>query len=133
MDRQTRTQLFAISMVLLYMSIMIFSGVDTITGAISSSSCGNNVCEVEESIASCPDDCVATCGDDKCEAHETYTCVIDCAKARTAKIEEKAYFVGAVWITFAASIAVLFIAVALMGKPRKVRRRRRKKRRASRR
>lgn len=129
MQKHTKIQLLGISLVFIYLAVMVLGGLDTITGFVSSSKCGNHVCETEENYATCPNDCVGTCGNNICEEEETYTCVMDCPKARSAKIEEKAFSVGATFIVFAASVAVLVIGVALIGKPKI----RRKKRRFSRR
>lgn len=130
MQKHIRTQIIAVSLVFIYLGIMMLGGLDTITGFFvsNSSECGNYVCETGESIVTCPDDCVATCGDNKCEEHETYTCVMDCEEARTAQIEEKAFFSTSVLMTFAACVAVMFIGIALIATPRKPASRRRKRR-----
>jgi hypothetical protein len=117
----------------MFLGIMMIGGLDTITGLVSSSKCGNYVCEVEENVVTCPNDCLATCGDNICEELERYTCVMDCKEARTAKIEEKAYFTGAVWLVFAASIAMLLVGIAVLAKPKRRVTKRRRKRRTSRR
>ena len=124
MQKHHRNQIIGISLVLMFLGVMMIGGIDTITGLVSSSKCGNYVCEVEENIVTCPNDCLATCGDNICEENERFTCVIDCLEARTAKIEEKAYFTGAIWLVFAASIALLLVGVAVISKPRRKTRRR---------
>ncbi len=125
-----KKQLIGLALVVVYLTVMVLFGLDNITGYVSSSKCGNYVCETEESVATCPTDCVATCGDHICEAHERYTCVIDCKDARNVKIEQRAFHTGAIWMVFTASAAIMLIAIALLEQPG-VRTRRRKKRRTS--
>lgn len=127
MQKHIRTQLIGILLVFIYLAIMMAGGIDTITGYVSSAKCGNYVCETEENYATCPTDCVGTCGNNICEQEETHTCVMDCREARSANIEEKAFSVGATWIVFAASTAVLIIGIALIGNPKKRTRRRKRK------
>lgn len=133
MEKHTFKQILAFSLVFIYICVMLVSGLDSITGFVSSSQCGNNVCEVEENYATCPKDCAATCGDNLCEEEETYTCVMDCKEARTATIEERAFFSSAVMTVFAVSTALMLGAIALIATPRKAERARKRKRKSSRR
>lgn len=132
MKKHILTQIIAVMLLFLYIAIMVLGGADTITGYGTSDICGNYVCEIEESYATCPKDCATTCGDNKCEEHETYTCVMDCREARTAQIEEKAFFSTAVLMVFAVCTAVMFVGIALISTPSKPAGRR-NKHRASRR
>ena len=41
--------------------------------------CGDHLCELPETPASCPADCTYTCGNGICEPGETYSCPADCS------------------------------------------------------
>jgi hypothetical protein len=55
----------------------------SITGMMYSSSsfCGNNICENDESIGNCAVDCLTGCGDGVCIGSEEYICPDDCLYA----------------------------------------------------
>lgn len=73
------TRLAALSILALTSTLLFACGDPS-----SATGCGDNVCSVGESPASCPEDCEkpdagVTCGNTKCDAGETHsTCPADC-------------------------------------------------------
>lgn len=76
-----------------------------VTGMISSSQCGNDICESDESIGNCAVDCLHGCGDGVCDGAEEYVCQEDCTYAPTV-----VYFkLNTVVLWFSALVAFVVI------------------------
>jgi len=96
-----------------------------ISGLIYSSSsvCGNNFCENDESIGNCAIDCLTGCGDNICEGIEEELCPEDCAYApRTV------YFrLSNIILVSSSILAILIMVYWIQPKETKVRKTKKRK------
>lgn len=110
-------------LLLIIVGLTAFSIESNHTGMIyrSSSVCGNNVCENDESIGNCAADCLGGCGDGVCEGDEEYLCPDDCAYA-----PKVVYFkLSTIMLSLFSLLAILLIVFWL--RPVKTKRRRKKR------
>ena len=61
----------------------------------AAASCGDGQCTGTEDVTSCPQDCTATCGNDRCEAGETQSCPQDCGTGISSGWTCEASYFGA--------------------------------------